>query len=112
VELQLHLHIILKYIDFYATNIHAPSASPIIRLSTWKPAMRSRSLLPRAKEYETCVGPDTRRPRAGDIVDSRPENELADVAQREFFRMIEVTDEISEKSICLGETDVALNAPL
>jgi hypothetical protein len=66
--------------------------------------MRSRSLLPLVAGKGAADGPDTRRPKLMAKSESRLENALFGVAQREFLRMTEVTAEISEKRTCRKET--------
>jgi hypothetical protein len=66
--------------------------------------MRSRSLLPLVACIGVLEGPDTRSPKLLASAESRLENALLPAAQREFLRMTDVTEEISEKRMCRAET--------
>jgi hypothetical protein len=70
-----------------------------VRLSELKPAISSRSLLTllRPCPWGPEDGPDTRKPKLSASAESRPENAVLEVAQREFFRIVDVTAEISER---------------
>lgn len=93
------------------STCHVPSTSLMIRLSSWKPAIRSASLLPRAEDCELNVGLDLRKPRFLASAESLAFRVWAEDAQREFLRIADVTARISEYKTCFCDTDpVALAA--
>ena len=84
---------------------YAPSMSFTNRLRSWKPIMSSCSELPCPSAFAFNEDLDTLSPRLLARVESREENEGAGRAHREFLRITEVTDRISESRMCLAETE-------
>ena len=86
-------------------RVSAPSMSFTSRLRSWKPVMSSCSELPCPDAYEFWADLETLSPRLDARAESREENEGVERAQREFLRITEVTERISERRICFEETE-------
>jgi len=80
------------------------SASFTSLFKSWKPAISSCSVLPRRRDVFSLVCLVLLRPRLLASADSRVLNECVANAHREFLRITEVTDSISESRMCLIDT--------
>lgn len=84
---------------------YSPSTSFTVRLSSWKPLIKSCSLLPRSDVYcsEYCLV--RRSPRLVASAESPLLKECVDIAHLEFLRITDVTERISDSRICFKHTD-------
>ena len=85
---------------------HVPSTSFTSRLRSWKPLMSSCSELPLSDAYGAGYCRVLRSPKLLARVESPALLKgCVDMAHREFLRITEVTDRISESRMCLAETE-------
>lgn len=80
------------------------STSLMVRFNSWNPAIRSASLLVVLVGCTGCEGLDIRSPRLVPNAESLELMKWAVDAHREFLRMVEVTERISECRTCFVET--------
>ena len=78
------------------------------RLRSWNPVMSSCSVLPCPDAYELSELLVTRSPRLVASAESREVNEGVDRAHLEFLRITEVTERISDNSMCFADTENAI----
>ena len=85
-------------------STYTPSTSFTVRLNSWNPCMSSCSLLPRPGVY--CIGycRVLLRPKLLASAESPLLKECVDIAHLEFLRITDVTERISESSICFKHT--------